>query len=307
MHTQTKPPGRKRPYRYQPKQVEAIIIRAFNFDFPDTLAPKWSPAHAVRSHMFNGFSLTMPYLEPYLIKTMQEAQALIDDPELLSDIRGFNGQEARHYQCHRRLNELLKTNGYPELAEVETRLAASYARLSNKSLRTRLAYNAGFESMTNGFTNWFISKRRHLFGDACPYVSSFWIMHMVEETEHKTVAFDAYMACYGDYLPRALGVLHGSLHVLGYGFIGMFTALRKDGDLWRPQRLLELAREVGSLVTNVGPFLLRAMLPGYNPRCEDDPQWTKDWVAGHARLPAGAPLPLIDTHSQDLPVPFAAP
>lgn len=292
-------------YRYQPKQVDAIVVRAFSFDFPDDLAPKWSPRHVVRSHMFNGFSLTMPYLEPYLIKSMQEASTFIDEPELLADICGFNGQEARHYQCHRRLNELLKANGYPELAEVEARLAASYAKLSKKSLRTRLAYNAGFESMTNGFTNWFINQRRQLFGDACPYVSSFWIMHMVEETEHKTVAFDTYMAYSGQYLPRAWGVLHGSLHVLGYGFSAMFTALRKDGDLYTPRRMLELVREVWSLVRNVGPFLLRAMLPGYNPRCEDDPQWMKDWVAGHAAWPAGAPLPLIDTHSADLPVPFA--
>lgn len=299
--------ARNRSYQYQPKQVEAIIVRAFNFAFPDDLAPKWSPEHVVRSHMFNGFSLTMPYLEPYLIKTMQDALAHIDVPELVADIRGFNGQEARHYQCHRRLNELLKANGYPELAAVEERLAASYAKLSKKSLRTRLAYNAGFESMTNGFTNWFINKRRQLFGDACPYVASFWIMHMVEETEHKTVAFDTYMAYSGQYLPRALGVLHGSLHVLGYGFIGMFTALKKDGDLFSPLRLAELCREVFSLVRNVGPFLLRAMLPGYNPRCEDDPQWMKDWVAGHATLPTGAAIPLLDTRSADLPVPFSAP
>jgi uncharacterized protein len=300
-------PSRNSEYQYQRKQVDAIVVRAFNFDFPDNLAPKWSPEHVVRSHMFNGFSLTMPYLEPYLIKTMQEATAHIDVPELLADMRGFNGQEARHYQCHRRLNDLIKANGYPELADVETRLAASYARLSTRSLRTRLAYNAGFESMTNGFTNWFINKRRQLFGDACPYVSSFWIMHMVEETEHKTVAFDAYMAYSGQYLPRALGVLHGSMHVLGYGFLAMFTALEKDGDLFSPRRLFELLRETASLLRNVGPFLLRAMLPGYNPRCEDDPQWMKDWVAGHAKLPAGAALPLIDTASIDMPVPFATP
>ena len=30
-------------YRYQPKQVDAIVVRAFNFDFPDDLAPKRPP------------------------------------------------------------------------------------------------------------------------------------------------------------------------------------------------------------------------------------------------------------------------
>ena len=300
------PQSLNRAYRYQPKQVDAIIVRAFAFEFPDDLAPVWSPKHAARSHMFNGFSLTMPYLEPYLIKTMQEATAHLADPELLNDIRGFNGQEARHYECHRRLNELLKANGYPELAGVEARLAASYARLSKRSLRTRLAYNAGFESMTNGFTSWFINQRRELFGGACPYVSSFWLMHMIEETEHKTVAYDAYMAYSGQYLPRAIGVLHGSFHVLGYGFIGMFTALKKDGNLYSLSRIAEISREVFSLIRNVGPFLLRALRPGYNPRGEDDPRWMQDWVAGHAKLPAGALIPLVDTHDPEMPVPFLA-
>jgi uncharacterized protein len=300
------PPGAPNPrYRYEPKHVEAIVVRAFNFDFPDELDPIWAPRNRVRSHLFNGFSLTMPYLEPYLIKSMQEASKRIGDPRLLEDIRGFNGQEARHYQCHRRLNELVKRNGYPELAAVEASMTDSYARLLKRSLRTQLAYNAGFECMTNGFTHWFITKRRELWGNNCPWVSSFWVMHMVEETEHKTVAYDTYMACYGDYLPRAIGVFHGSLHVLGYGFVAMALALRKDG-LWaKPRTMAQVAREIGSLLWNVGPYLLRALLPWHNPRCDEDPEWQKAWVRGHALLPAGAPLPLLDTRDPDIPVPFA--
>ena len=291
-------------YAYEPKHVDAIVVRAFNFEFPDDLAPLWARDNPVRSHMFNGFSLTMPYLEPYLIRSMQAAMKLINEPRLLEDIRGFNGQEARHYQCHRRLNELIKKNGYPELAAIEARLAASYPRLEQRSLRTQLAYNAGFESMTNGFTNWFIKKRRQLWSGNCPWVASFWVMHMVEETEHKTVAYDTYMACYGDYWPRAWGVLHGSLHVLCYGFLAMFVCLRKDGRWPSLGILRSLAREIGGVVWNAGPFLLRALLPGYNPRQDEDPQWQKDWVAGHRSLPAGAALPLLDTTDPDVPVPF---
>ena len=101
-----------------------------------------------------------------------------------------------------------------------------------------------------------------------------------------------------------------ALVLLGFStllLLALFTALKKDGDLFSPRRLLEVVSEVSSLLRNIGPFLLRAMLPGYNPRCEDDPQWMKDWVAGHATLPAGAVLPLIDTTSADLAVPFSTP
>ena len=296
---------RSKRYQYEPKCVDEIIVRQFAFEFPDDLDPIWIPGQVVRSHLLNGLSLTMPYLEPYLVKTNREASEHISEPELLADMRGFNGQEACHYKCHRRLNELLKANGYPELAGVEARLQRSYERLSKKSLRMRLAYSAGFECMTNGFTNWFINKRTQLFAHANPHVSSFWLMHMIEETEHKTVAFDAYMAYSGRYLPRAFGVFHGSFHVLGYGLIGMAACLKKDGDLKTPKRLWEICREMASMTWNVAPFLLRALLPWHNPRMDADPQWMKDWVAGHARLPAGALIPLVDTNDPDMPVPFA--
>jgi predicted metal-dependent hydrolase len=297
-------PGHSAGYSYVAKQVDQITVRRFSFEFPDDLEPRWIPDQVVRSHLFNGFSLTMPYLEPFLVKTMREAAGFLQVPELLEDIRHFNGQEASHYKCHRRLNELLKANGYPELAEVEQRLERSYTKLSKKSLCARLAYSAGFECMTNGFTNWLINKRTTLFTDASPHVASFWLMHMVEETEHKTVAFDTYMAYSGRYLPRVVGVFHGSFHVLGYGFIGMFAALRKDRALKQPGTIKEIVRETASLAWHVGPYLLRALLPWHNPRGEADPQWMRDWIVGHAATPAEEALPLVDTHSADMPVPF---
>ena len=296
----------KARFTYQAKQVDQITVRPFNFEFPDDLDPHWIPGQKVRGHFFNGMSLTMPYLEPFLVKTMREASGLIDELQLKEDIKGFNGQEANHYKCHRRLNTLLRQNGYPEFAEVESRLDRSYKKLQAEDLEKRLAYSAGFECMTNGFTTWLINKRKQLFGGADPHVTSFWLMHMVEETEHKTVAFDAYMAYSGRYLPRAIGVFHGSLDVLYFGVNGMFQALRKDGELGKPQCWMELARELGGLLWNVGPFLLRALSPRHNPRGEDDPKWMLDWTVGHAGLADGAALPLIDTNHPDMPVPFAS-
>ncbi|MEM7541644.1 MAG: metal-dependent hydrolase [Pseudomonadota bacterium] len=295
-------------YQYESKQVDEITIRAFNFEFPDDLDPNWVPDNPARSHLFNGLSLTMPYLEPYLIKSNQAAMkalADIDEPRLLEDMRGFNGQEARHYQCHRKMNELLKSNGYAELAEVEEKMQASFERLAKRNLRTQLAYNAGFECMTNGFTTWLINKRRKLFLNASPHISSFWLMHMVEETEHKTVAYDVYMAYSGAFWPRFFGVFHGSFHLVGWGFVGMYVALKKDKKLWGAKHLWNITKEISSLIVNVGPFLLRALLPGHNPRCEEDPQWMKDWCAGHATLPKDALIPLLDTSDPEMPVPFS--
>ena len=294
-----------RTFTYEPKLVDRIVVRDFAFEFPKDLDPVWRPDNPAVTHLFNGLSLVKPYLEPYLAKSTQAAIPYIDAPELVQDMHAFSAQESRHFECHRRLNEILKSNGYPELVRVEQRMARSYARLRNKSLRTQLAYNAGFECMTNGFTNWMINKRKTLFAGGAPHVVSFFLMHAVEETEHKTVAFDVYMAYSGKYWPRALGVFHGSFHVLGFSLVGMFTALKKDRKLGKPRSIFSALREVSSMIYNVAPYLLRALLPWHNPRRDKDPQWMKDWIRGYARLPKGAMLPLIDTSDPAMPVPFA--
>ena len=291
-------------YKHLPKDVDEIVVRDFAFSFPADIDPVWIPGNPVRSHFFNGLSMTMPYLEPYLIRSILKARDHISDPELLEDMAGFNRQEANHYKCHRRYNELMKANGYPELEELEKLMTEQYKRLEGRSLRTQLAYSAGFESMTNGFTHWLITKRVALFTDANPHVSSFWLMHMIEETEHKTVAFDTYMAYSGQYLPRALGVLHGSGHLVGLGIRGMLRFLKKDKILYRPLTLLRVLKELFLFSVNVGPFCFRALLPGFNPRNERDPQWMKDWVEGYTTLPKDALIPLLDTRDPQMPVPF---
>ena len=293
-----------RHYRYVPKVIDVIRNRPFTFEFPDDLDPNWATPHRVRSHLFNGISLTMPYLEPWMIDTMRDADEHITDPRLKADMRAFNGQEANHAKCHRRLNKLLQKNGHPEFANVEEKLSKSFEKLRRRSLRTRLAYSAGFECMTNGFTRWLIHKRHCLFNGANAVMTSFWLMHMIEETEHKTVAFDAYMAYSGAYLPRAFGVFHGSFHILGYSVFGMLAALKREGFLYTRRGLYEGVKEMASLIWNVGPFLLRALLPWHNPRIETDPEWMSEWVAGYARLPKGAPIPLVDTNDPNMPVPF---
>lgn len=130
---------------------------------------------------------------------------------------------------------------------------------------------------------------------------------MIEEAEHKTVAFDTYMVYSDQYLPRFLGVFHGSLHVLSMGIWAMFISLKKDKVLHRPKTILQLLKELMLLCANVGPFMLRSLMPSFNPRQERNPQWMKDWVSGYATLPKGAFIPLIDTSNPGMPVPFNSP
>lgn len=278
------------------------------FDDDDDIDPQWIPGNPQLAAMINGASLTMPYLEPFLIHTVREACEQIRDPALRADARGFNAQEGMHFRAHRRFNELLKSKRYPELAEVEQAMETSYKRLRSRSLRTRMAYTAGFESMTLGVTHWLVERRVQLLKGSDPRVASFVLWHMVEETEHKLVAFDVYQHLFGGglrgYLPRMLGVFHGSFDVMRYSMRGYKRMLKRDG-LWSKLRSrLQLARQISHFLGHVGPYLLRAALPGHNPRHESDPQWVRDWLAAYDELPTG--LPLMDTDDPRMPVPFQA-
>lgn len=262
--------------------------------------------------MVNGASLAMPYLEPFMIRTMREALPQIDDPAIADSGRAFNTQEQHHYQAHRRYNELLKRSRYPQLAAIEADMQAAYARLGTRSLRRRMAYTAGFEAMTLGITHWLVDQRRSLFGGADTRVASFVLWHFVEETEHKCVAHDVWQTLYGPdrggvWLTRAIGVLHGSLDVMWYSMRGYRTILKADGLWWSWRSRLRLFRRLMSFVGHVVPSLVRALLPGHDPRHEQDPQWVEDWLAGHAAASAAAApadLPLLDTAHPDIPVPF---
>ncbi len=91
-----------------------ITVRRMHFDFPDGIDPVVVEGQPEESYRLLGLSLLLPYLEPYLIRTMNEAKKRIDDPDLLKDLERFNAQEGQHYRQHRRLNEAVRMAGFPE-------------------------------------------------------------------------------------------------------------------------------------------------------------------------------------------------
>lgn len=284
-----------------PKDGE-LIVRKIPFDFPEDLDPIWHPHHEW-SQMVNGASVTMPYLEPFLIATLREAVQHIDDPYIKEEAVGFCAQETTHFKTHRRYNELLKANGYPVLAEIEADIRKSYIKLGTKSLSYRLAYACGFETMTLGVTNWLVSQRRKLFGDSDTRVASFILWHFVEEAEHKRVALDVYRAIDGNYWTRLAGILIGSFDVFWWSRKAAVAMLKTDARWNNLGSRVRLWRRTGEFFFAILPTLLRSAIPGHDPEDEKDPAWVRDWINGYA-LRSDDTVPLVDTSDPDMPVPF---
>ncbi len=130
-----------------------IQVRKVNFEFPDDVELYAIPSMPRVSLFIAAFSLTMPYLEPYLIRMMLEARDSVDDENLLEDMQRFCQQEGNHYRNHARINEIIRakfndktTN---DLVRIERELKADYEKfLKQESLAFNLAYAEGFEAMT---------------------------------------------------------------------------------------------------------------------------------------------------------------
>ncbi len=281
-----------------------IIVRQIPFSFEEYIDPVWHSQRPEWSHMVNGASLTMPYLEPFLIKTVTEAMRQVDDPALKADVKGFIGQEGVHYKNHRRYNEILKRT-YPDLADVEQEMVTDYRKFQKRSLKWRLAYTAGFETMTMGITEWLIRQRGLLFAGADSSVSSLVLWHMVEETEHKNVAYDLYMHLHGDWWGKAWGLIYATAHVAWSSRKGYKRMLKRDGT-WRSVRSrLRLYAMVGRFILHASPSMLRSLLPGYHPAKVKDPQWVAKWASAYGKLEKGS-IPLLDTSDPEIPAQFRA-
>lgn len=193
------------------RKIRFEFDTAFDFDLPD------QDLGLVLSSM--GLSLTMPHLEPYLIRTMKVALKEITDPVLAEDVRRFSQQEGHHFRNHADFNVQLRGHFEPavgaELERIEADMEADYQRFSQeKPLRWNVAYAEGFEAMTcSGALA--MAEHGSFQSDMTPG-GELWPWHMAEEIEHRTVAFGVFEHLVGSYFYRVVVGTRAQWHYLAY-------------------------------------------------------------------------------------------
>lgn len=261
-----------------------MVRRSMAFEYPEDLHPHWKAASPEFSQMVNGLSLAMPFLEPYLIRTMGQAKREIADPEVLADMEDYIAQESEHFQQHHRFNAILKARGYACIAKLEEKLKADYTGFSrNRSLKFNVAYAEGFESMALALGHMLVERRRELFGGADPAVSSLILWHFVEEIEHKTVTFNVYKALYTGYFYRIYGLLFATLHIFGFANLATRELLREDGRWPGFKTRMAAWWQVARILAWLLPKFARILKPGYDPAQVSDPDWARAWAALYAQ------------------------
>ena len=208
-----------------------------------------------------GLSMTMPYLEPYLIRTMKVARKRITDPVLEEDARRFSQQEGHHYRNHAMFNERIRGSFDEPVAKrlqaIEEALEGDYQRFTReKSLRFNLGYAEGFEAMTCASALAMAENRE--FEDAASMPGGeIWAWHMAEEIEHRTVAFEVFEHLVGSYAYRIVMGTWAQFHYLSY--IGRFSRCMAEALGRKPGRPFDGGTRI--LLRNY----LRTWSPFYDP------------------------------------------
>jgi uncharacterized protein len=211
-------------------------IHGRNLDFGLTrdLPRHWHSGDPYLTHFFNGLSLMFPEGERFFVDTVRHFRARITDPKLLEDVRGFVGQEGIHCREHRRYNEMLAAQGYPvDAIEGLVRLEIMVAWLF--PWEWQLALTCALEHFTAVFTDSMLRDPRML-RDAHPAFARLWRWHALEETEHKSVAFDVYETIspgLTGYLRRVLVMMFTTVVFAVQVLIHQSWLVHHDGMLWR--------------------------------------------------------------------------
>lgn len=188
-----------------PQNVE-IVPRNRQFNIDETLATNWHSNDAFRTAFFDAMSILFPLGEQFFIDSVKAYRGKIDDPELDRRVKGFMAQESIHRREHQRYNEALcRARGVPLSkmeALVEKRQAFARRHLTPMQ---QLSGTVALEHLTAILADATFRNPEALEG-AHPEMAALWHWHALEETEHKSVAFDVFVAVGGKTWRRRLSM-----------------------------------------------------------------------------------------------------
>jgi hypothetical protein len=262
-------------------------VRDLVFEIDGYVPRYWHGGRRAVTLFFDGLSLFFPPGERFFIDSVRAFRDHIDDPELLARVRAFCGQEGVHSREHERYNAALEVRGLPA-RELEQ---AVVARLQDMTSRTdrrwQLAVTCALEHLTAIMADVALRDPEQLAG-AAPVMAALWRWHAVEETEHKSVAFDVYQATGGGYRVRvtalALATLGFWLNAIGH----QRRLMAADGclDDWREHASLAwfLFGRPGGLRKIARPWLAY-FRPGFHPDDHDSRELVEAWLRAAGAAP----------------------
>jgi uncharacterized protein len=247
--------------------MHPITVRTMKFDAPsvEEFHPLYIAGNSALSYTHTAMGLYAVHAEPFLVKSLRRVMDRIRDEALREDVDRFCRQEAQHYQRHADFNKVVIAQGYPGLEQRVDALRRDFEGfLENATDRFRIGYMEGFEAYTTHLALEMLEgglydhpRTARPFGDLFKW-------HLVEEVEHRNVAFDVYEHLYGGYPYRARMCWLAQHHM--FRFFSDCTEIMSSVDVHRHgERCRVTTRQKALLAINRLGVCVRSMLPGYTP------------------------------------------
>lgn len=220
------------------EQVANIPIRHFDFKFsPDELDVKFFMQKEWATAYFAALSIFLTYGEELVIETARHHRDQIKDPILKQRLTSLIGQEAIHSKVHEEYNETMIPNNLP----VQLYRFLAEQVFNNTFLKfpqpLKLSMMAGIEHFTAVFAQYAMTHQDIFNHSLDEKTRALWLWHMLEESEHKDIAYDTYQVLSANYSLRILGFFIALITLgVGVGAGALFLPF-----LRRPQNTLSLS------------------------------------------------------------------
>ena len=269
----------------RPKHMSTIQPRIPEIDWSKGFDPYWCNGNRIITHWFNAVSFMLPVGEQYFHETAREVAKdinLSNGPRLAQEVRDFTVQESSHAAQHRLYNEGLAMQGFENIVEPSIIWMIKMGRRFLSPL-TNLAAVCAYEHYTAILAEHMLNSQSKWMKKA-PDMALFWGWHAAEETEHKAVCFDLYVAAGGGWLRRASMFIAVSFTFYFVFFMRAYLyLLRKDREL-RPKKrgnTVSLKHASFALRGPVG-FAFAAVMdylrPGFHPWQRDNRALMEAWL-----------------------------
>ena len=213
--------------------MTGLVVRRLLIDMEQPFARHWCGGDAFRSALFNALSMSFPVGEQFFIDSVRAGFKLLTPEQqdrFRAEVQAFVGQEATHRRLHGLFNAHLEQQGL--VNEWGPRAERRMKVLEGQDPRHMVAITAANEHFTAIMADWML-RNADLLASTDQRLSTLWLWHSAEESEHKCTAFDVYQASGGSYEWRVKWFRRVTLIFLADTLRQTVSNLRHDGTLWR--------------------------------------------------------------------------
>ncbi len=210
-----------------------LVVRRLLIDLGKPFERHWCGGDAFRSALFNALSMSFPVGEQFFIDSVRNGHKALP-PEMQekfrAEVQGFIGQEATHRRIHALFNGHLEKQGL--VNEWAPRAQERMKLMEGLDPRHHLGITAANEHFTAIMADWMLANPDLLAGSD-ERLRTMWLWHSAEESEHKSTAFDLYVALGGNHEWRVTWFRRITTVFLMDTLKQTVNNLRRDGTLWK--------------------------------------------------------------------------